>query len=124
MISGCAAIPLRRAAQAVAARDVQHKGRRASREGIVTKQKNYASVFALITREHPEALLVGGTSANYATRHLIIEFAAKNRLPAIYAFRDYVAAGDLTAYGTIIADILRRAARYVDRILKNLATCP
>ena len=85
---------------------------------------DYASVFALITREHPEALMVGGTAVTFGNRHLISEFAAKNRLPAIYAFRDYVAAGDLTAYGTIIADILRRAARYVDRILKNLATCP
>src|SRR5262245_10437358 len=80
---------------------------------------DYASVFALITREHPEALMVGGTAVNYANRHLISEFAAKNRLPAIYAGRDYVAAGGLIAHGPNAADIWKRAAGYVDRILKG-----
>jgi len=80
---------------------------------------DYASVFALITREHPEALLVHGNAVTFANRHLISEFAAKNRLPAIYAFREHVAAGGLIAHGPNIADISQRAAGYVDRILKG-----
>jgi putative tryptophan/tyrosine transport system substrate-binding protein len=44
---------------------------------------------------------------------------AKSRLPAVYPWRDFVAAGGLMSYGLNVADLFRRAATYVDRILKG-----
>src|SRR6516165_740379 len=52
-------------------------------------------------------------------RKLIIAQAAKRRLPAVYAYRFYVTSGGLASYGVHIFDLYRRAASYVDRILKS-----
>src|SRR5262249_54425515 len=79
----------------------------------------YAGAFAFIAREHPDALSVAFSTANLTNLHLIIEFAAKNRLPAIYGAREFAAADGLIAYGVDVADIFHRAAGYVDRILKG-----
>jgi putative ABC transport system substrate-binding protein len=65
---------------------------------------------ALITIEDPLTL-------NH--RRQIADFASKNRLPAIFGLREFVDAGGLMTYGTHIADLLRRAAGYVDKILKG-----
>jgi len=59
---------------------------------------------------------VGGTAYR---RDLIIPLAASNRLPAIYPFRYYVTDGGLISYGPDTIDLVRRAAGYVDRILKG-----
>ena len=48
-----------------------------------------------------------------------MDLAAKNRLPAVYPRREFVDAGGLMAYGPDLADMFRRAATYVDRILKG-----
>jgi putative ABC transport system substrate-binding protein len=52
-------------------------------------------------------------------RNAIAEFAATRRLPAIYGLREYVSAGGLMSYGANYADQARRAAVYVDKILKG-----
>jgi putative ABC transport system substrate-binding protein len=52
-------------------------------------------------------------------RELIIELAARHRLPAIYPYRYHVDAGGLMSYGVDAVDLLRRAAPYIDRILKG-----
>ena len=52
-------------------------------------------------------------------RHLIIALAARHKLPAVYVERTYVAAGGLISYGSDFLDQYRRAASYVDRILKG-----
>jgi putative ABC transport system substrate-binding protein len=52
-------------------------------------------------------------------RRRLAELAANNRLPTMFSFRDYVDAGGLMAYGPSIADLFRRAAAYVDKILKG-----
>jgi putative ABC transport system substrate-binding protein len=52
-------------------------------------------------------------------RMRIVDLAAKSRLPAMYAWREPVDAGGLMAYGASIPDILRRAAGYVDKIIKG-----
>jgi putative tryptophan/tyrosine transport system substrate-binding protein len=80
---------------------------------------DYAAAFALIARERPDALSVAFNAGNIANRPLIIEFAAKNRLPAIYGVREFAAEGGLITYGPDYADIFQRAAGYVDRILKG-----
>jgi putative ABC transport system substrate-binding protein len=51
--------------------------------------------------------------------NLIITLAARHRLPAVYPYRYYVAAGGLISYGPDVFDLYRRAAGYVDRILKG-----
>jgi len=50
---------------------------------------------------------------------MIIELAARHRLPAVYAYRSFVAEGGLMSYGPDVHDIFRRTASYVDRILKG-----
>jgi len=52
-------------------------------------------------------------------RRRLVDLAAKNRLPAVYPWREFVDAGGLMAYGPNIADLYRRAATYVDKILKG-----
>ena len=61
------------------------------------------------------------TASALATRHrdLIIALAARHRLPAVYSYRYMVAAGGLVSYGPDSIDQYRRAAGYVDRILKG-----
>jgi putative ABC transport system substrate-binding protein len=54
-----------------------------------------------------------------AYRYLILSLAAKYSWPAIYPSRDYVKAGGLMCYGTDIPDAFRRAAAYIDRILRG-----
>jgi ABC-type uncharacterized transport system substrate-binding protein len=58
-------------------------------------------------------------TAAQAKRDLIVSLAARFRIPAVYAFTFFVKAGGLISYGTDNADLLRRAATYVDRILKG-----
>jgi putative tryptophan/tyrosine transport system substrate-binding protein len=74
---------------------------------------------ATFAREPSSGLVVvTGTSA-IMHRELIISLAARHRMPAIYPFRYYATAGGLISYGPDIVDHYRRAAGYVDRILKG-----
>ena len=52
-------------------------------------------------------------------RRRLVDLAAKNRLPVVYSQREFVDAGGLMAYGPNLADLFRRAATYVDKILKG-----
>jgi putative ABC transport system substrate-binding protein len=75
--------------------------------------------FATMTKERADALIVDA-SVFLATHHSrVVELAAKHRLPAMYSLRHYVDAGGLISYGVSIADLWRRAATYVDKILKG-----
>jgi putative ABC transport system substrate-binding protein len=64
-------------------------------------------------------LIVLGSPAATAHRELIVSLATRHRLPAVYAIRTFVAAGGLISYGADFLDQFRRAAGYVDRILKG-----
>jgi putative ABC transport system substrate-binding protein len=55
----------------------------------------------------------------FGERRRLVDMAAKNRMPAVYTSREFVAAGGLMAYGANVADVFRRAATYVDKILKG-----
>ena len=77
------------------------------------------SAFAVMTRERANAVIVLADSTLVAHRARIADLAAKSRLPAMYGLTDHAAAGGLIAYGPNIADLYRRAAVYVDRILKG-----
>jgi putative tryptophan/tyrosine transport system substrate-binding protein len=62
---------------------------------------------------------VAGSALASVQRNLIIELAARHRLPAVYFERHFVASGGLISYGADFLDGYRRAAGYVDRILKG-----
>jgi putative ABC transport system substrate-binding protein len=70
-------------------------------------------------KERPQALLELPDPLIFFNRSMVSEFAAKHRLPAIYSFSEYVDAGGLMSYGTSFPDLFRRAASYVDKILKG-----
>ena len=64
-------------------------------------------------------LIVTAGALSLVHRDLIIALAARHRLPAVYPYRIFVASGGLMSYGTDSTDSYRRAAGYVDRILKG-----
>jgi putative tryptophan/tyrosine transport system substrate-binding protein len=76
--------------------------------------------FSDMTRGRAGALTVlGGGTMLFAERRRLVDLAAKNRLPAVYPWRDFVDAGGLMSYGANFPDLYRRAATYVDKILKG-----
>jgi putative ABC transport system substrate-binding protein len=74
---------------------------------------------AALARERPDALLVHGDPSLATLRNRILEFADTGRVPAMYAWPDFAEAGGLMSYGASYPDLFRRAAGYVDRILKG-----
>jgi putative ABC transport system substrate-binding protein len=77
------------------------------------------AAFATTTQERADALLVLADPFLILHRKRIVDFALKQRLPAIYATKEHAAAGGLMTYGPNIEGQFRRAAAYVDRILKG-----
>ena len=77
------------------------------------------TALAKLKRDRVEALVLHAYGATLQNRSPIIQFAAMNRLPAIYPVREYVDEGGLLSYGANVADISRRAARYAGRILEG-----
>jgi len=77
------------------------------------------AAFEAIVRERPEALLLLVDPFTRSQRLRIVEFAAAQRLPAIYESSDFVDAGGLISYGPNISNQFRRAAAYVDKILRG-----
>jgi putative ABC transport system substrate-binding protein len=75
--------------------------------------------FAKISARGARALVVLATGVFDLEHRRIVDLAAKNRLPTVYATRNYVDAGGLMSYGPNFADFHRRAASYVDKILKG-----
>ena len=72
-----------------------------------------------MTKQHAGALIVDNSVFLHTHQTRVIALAAQHRLPAIYGFRNFVDAGGLMSYGVSIADLWRRAATYVDKILKG-----
>jgi putative ABC transport system substrate-binding protein len=74
-------------------------------------------LFALIVQERLNAIIVNSHGDLLAHRQLIVELAEKNRLPAIYPWREYMEAGGLMAYATDLVELFRRMANDVHQIL-------
>jgi len=72
-----------------------------------------------VTKERPDALLVLFDPLLFAHRMRIAEFANNHRLPAMTPHKEYAESGGLMAYGPSLPDLYRRAATYVDKILKG-----
>ena len=75
--------------------------------------------FSMMIKEHAEALVKLPSAILTSYRKRIVEFAAKNRLPAIYEDRIIAEDGGLMSYGTDITDLYRRTANFVDKIVKG-----
>ena len=79
----------------------------------------FAGAFSGATRERAGALIVLGNVMFFNQRARLVELAARSRLPAMYGVRDYAEAGGLMVYNANLRDSFRRAATYVDKILKG-----
>ena len=79
----------------------------------------FEKAFEAITRQGARALMVLPDPMYVSERGRIVALSAKSRLPAMYAHREFVDAGGLMFYGASLADMWRRAATYVDKILKG-----
>jgi ABC-type uncharacterized transport system substrate-binding protein len=80
---------------------------------------DFQGVFQAAVKEHVDALIVVRSSTFNRYRKQIADFGIKNRLPSMTEGSDYVEAGGLMSYSSNDADQFRRAAYYVDRILKG-----
>jgi putative ABC transport system substrate-binding protein len=80
---------------------------------------DFDRAFSDISAKGAGALVVLSTPAFDVERQRIVDLAAKNRLPTVFASRNYVDSGGLMSYGPSLADFYRRAAAYVDKILKG-----
>jgi len=79
-----------------------------------------ADVLTAAAQKRPDALVVLGDPMFFANRRPLLEAAARHRLPAIWEWREFVEAGGLMAYGPQVDELHRRAAMYVDKILKGV----
>ena len=86
----------------------------------VVRAEDVDRAFSVVTKERAQALIVPPLNpVAFGNRDQIASFVQKNKLPSMYAQREYVDAGGLMSYGPSIPDMHRRAATYVDKILKG-----
>jgi putative tryptophan/tyrosine transport system substrate-binding protein len=79
----------------------------------------FEPAFSAAGRAHPQALYVIQDASFFAYRATLLKLVSKAHLPAIYAPREFADEGGLMSYGTNLADLYRRSAGYVDKILKG-----
>jgi len=80
---------------------------------------DFQRAFSDMARARAGALTVRPAPMFMSERRRLVDLAAENRLPTVYPWREFVDAGGLMAYGPNLADLYRRAATYVDKILKG-----
>jgi len=80
---------------------------------------DYTAAFATMTQSRVDAVFPFGNPVNFKNRQLIGDFASKSQLPSLYDERLFVESGGLLSYGPSFIDLWRRAATYVDKILKG-----
>jgi len=85
----------------------------------ISTQKDIKPAFRSMSKAHAGALLLLSGPVFFVERKELIELAAKNRLPAIYFAREFVEDGGLMSYAGNVTEMWRRAATYVDKILKG-----
>jgi len=85
----------------------------------IRSAKDIETAFRAATKGRADAILGLGSPVLMSHRNRVVDLAATHRLPAIYYFPEFVEAGGLMTYGPSITDLARRAATYVDKILKG-----
>ena len=101
-----------------AAVSAQRLGMKIQFQGV-TELKQFDGAFQAMATARAEGLIVFIDPLTVRFRARIVEMAARARLPAIYGFREFADAGGLMAYGSNVAVLCRRAAVYVDKILRG-----
>jgi len=81
--------------------------------------KDLESAFIVMVSKHVGAVIIGGGPLTYQHRQQIADLALKHSLPAIHVLNEYPRAGLLMSYGPDLADLYRRAASYVVKILRG-----
>ena len=81
--------------------------------------EDFDGAFARAKRDGAQALITFPSALVNTAQRQLLDFAAKNRLPAMYPYSEFVEAGGLMSYAPNIADLFRRAATFVDKILKG-----
>jgi putative ABC transport system substrate-binding protein len=82
---------------------------------------DYAAAFETASREKSEALFIMDDGAITKHRQQILDLASRHALPVVSIYRDFAEAGGLIAYGPNLSVVYRRAAQYVDKLLKGEA---
>ena len=85
----------------------------------VFNEAEYQRVFKSMEQDRADGLMVSEEPEHVTYRATIVELAAKGRIPTIYQFREFVEVGGLMAYGSDLADIYRRVANLIDKILRG-----
>jgi len=81
--------------------------------------KGLESAFQTAKQKQVKAIMIVASRPFFAERKRIVELAAKHRFPAIYFQKEFVDEGGLMSYGADVSDLFRKAAHYVDKILKG-----
>ena len=81
--------------------------------------EDLGGAFATMVRDRVDALLVPGDTLLFTERQRVAALAREHRLPGIYSFREFTEAGGLMSYSVRLSELFRRAAVYVDKILKG-----
>jgi putative ABC transport system substrate-binding protein len=87
--------------------------------GSAFNEAEYQRVFRSMEQDRADALMVSDEAENLTNRATIVELAGKGRIPTIYSHREYVEVGGLMAYSIDQADIYRRLANLIDKILRG-----
>ena len=85
----------------------------------VHRAEEFAAAFRGMMKNHDQGILVASSAFMFVHRKAIVDLAAAHRIPAIYELQTYMGPGGLMSYGVNLAEMERRAAVYVDRILKG-----
>jgi putative tryptophan/tyrosine transport system substrate-binding protein len=85
----------------------------------VAERQDFEAAFATVVAQRADALIVPAYLTLIAERARIADFAAENRLPAIYSQQEFVEVGGLASYGVDLAQLHGRLAAYIDKILKG-----
>ena len=84
-----------------------------------SEQAQFLVAFEMMRRQPPDALYAFGSAENFAFGQIILDFASRLRLPALYAYRETVEKGGLMSYGASLIALWQGAARHVDKILRG-----
>jgi len=84
-----------------------------------TAENEFNAVFAQLVERHVGALLVSADPLFYSRQNALISLAERNRVPAIYEWREFTEAGGLMSYGTVIRDGIYKGGVYAGKILKG-----
>ena len=87
--------------------------------GSVFDEAEYQRVFRSMEQDRADALMVSDEAEHTPNRATIVELAAKGRIPTIYSYREFVEVGGLMAYSIDLADMYRRLANLIDKILRG-----